>query len=375
MDEKSNDVNTDTDASAVSEATAQESQTEQQAQTEITGKENLQDVVSDVLKKHFPNGEEDKAHEESPVKELNQTKKDSEKKVEKKSESSEQVETGKDGEKEKEKKDEGKVEDKKPLTDEEVAKLPKRAQERIRELVNEKKEIETQFKEPATRMWNIEQFCQKNGINGTDFDNTFKLLALVRTNPQEGIKALEAEIAALKIATGQALPVDLQKKVDEGLVDPETAKEMARLRLEAQGRKTDAEKFQKQSQASTQQQLATATQQWEQSKMGIDPDFKPAAQNAPPGKYEMTFLMFKDKFFNGPPLYKIADAITLLEKCYAEVNSSIAQYTPRPRRQAPVRSSNSSSREEKQEPKIDITKPGWAKSVADGVLAKRGIER
>lgn len=362
-----NDVNTEAETSSASEAT-RESQTG--SQVELEGEGTLDDAIKNVMDKHFPDSEtETKEEEKSAVKELERTEEaEGEEKVEKKPEATKQ-----------ETKTQEQQVEKKELTEDEIAKLPKRAQERIRELVAEKNGIEekfkTQYAEPAGRMRNIETFCQKNNIDGGYFDKGVQLMALVRNDPQKGIAALEAELVALKQATGQMLPADLQKKVDEGLLDPETASETAKLRLEKTGRGNDQKLFQQQQAENIRQQISSATVSWEQTKMSTDPDFKKKTKDTEPdGKYEMVGRLFKDRFWNGAPLKTIADVVSLLEKCYEDTNASLKQFIPKPRViKKPVTSSHTQSRQE-EEP-INISKSGWARKVADGVLAKRGIER
>lgn len=131
MAETHDDVKTETDASTVSEAT-RESQTD-------TKNETLSDVVNGVLEKH---GIEHKVPEDGSVLKKNETEEDDEdSKVEDKEELNEEKEKGKKVEEKVEeakgkKEEQQKQEDvKTELTDEELSKYPKRAQERIRGLI------------------------------------------------------------------------------------------------------------------------------------------------------------------------------------------------------------------------------------------------
>ena len=355
MDENPNDVNKASETSPDAEVT-RELQTDTSKQDKP---ETLQDVVSGVLEKHGIQ-EENKSDEasESDVQKLNKTEGD------------EEQPPVKQEQKQDEKKEDAAVETPKPLTDEEIAKLPKRAQERIRELIDERKSLEAKYTEPATRMGNVERFCQESNITAIDFDNTLKLLALSKTKPAEAIPQIEALLSHLKQESGLSLQPDLQKKVDDGVLDAETAKEINRLRLSEQNGKRQSEQFQQQQRQGVQQQLAQAAMSWETQKKTVDPDFKPKAKaDAPDGVYEFTMLKCNQEFPNAK-LYTINDAVALLDRCYNSVKQSVTGFLPRPKpRKAPVHSNGSSHT--KEELKIDVTKPGWARQVAKAHLANR----
>lgn len=349
------DVNQEVETSSTSSATENSSQTSDAStqQDDNNQEPSLQDVVQDVLKKH---GIEDKTSE---------TKEEAK-------------ESGSKLEQDKGKKEEVKTEEtpsKTPQTDEEkeLANYPQRAQERIRGLISERKtlteQIEREYKPTVQRMQNIEQFCTKSNINAEDFHLALELTAAMKTNPQEGIKRLEEYLTNARQQVGLSLPPDLQQRVDDGKLSLEDAKEWAKSRIEAQGRKTQLETTVKQTQAQTQQQLVSSIESWKTTKTTSDPDFKPKKEaNSPDGKFELTMLKF-NQLWTTVPVYTVAEAVALLDRAYNEVSGSIKSFLPTPPRRRQVSSLKSSNGEH--EETIDTSKPGWARKVVQQTLGRR----
>ncbi len=369
---RSPDVNTESASSTESEAT-RESQDVKQTETSSTESSTeekdvkplptLQDEIKDLLEKS-------KAKKDSSTEQ---------KKEEKTEEKKEEVKA--------DKKDETKAEDstvkkedvkKEPdLLEQKDKELPKRAQERVREVISQRKEVEAQLeqvKPVAERMQKIETFCQQNGISAKDYDDALMLTALLKKNPAEGIKQLESKLSEFKIAIGEALPADLAAEVKEGTLSEAQAKREAKTRVEAAALKRQQEQS-TQSYAQRQyQELNSTLQTWMQSKTATDADYKPkASQDAPDGKFEIV----QDRFlamWNNPdkyPVRTVADAVKLMEKAYDSVNGFVKQHIPVTPVRRPVSSNGSRTKESKTEETIDITKSGWARKAVHAMLDER----
>jgi hypothetical protein len=349
-------VKADSGSTSESTATVQESQTDVKqvsdssaVQTDVKKEPTLQDVVADVLKKHEKKPDsstEKKEEEKSAVLEKNATE-----------------------EKTEAKKDE-KKEEPKPVAEED-AKFSPRANERIRELANKKTEFESKVKEYepiVQRMQGVERYCQTNNISTDEYKQSLELAALVKTNPQEAVKRLQGLVDTIRQSTGEALPPDLQKRVDDGLDSIETAKETAKLRLAVNGNKTQQERQQVEQQQRTQQELTQSLNSWSETRKLSDPDFKPkAGDTAPDGKYELVFSKFL-YYWNTKPVQTIQQAVALLDQAYNDVNNSIKSFIPTPKPRRTV-SSNGASTQQQQE-QIDVSKPGWARKIAAGLSSR-----
>lgn len=348
MPEPIQDVNTEVETSSTSSETEHSSQAQQTSQQQDVNQEpSLQDVVQGVLDKHKSTEVPDKTaakEDDSAVLKEN----DTQKKVEGKKEEPSTETTKKD--------------------EEDLSVYPQRAQERIRALVTEKKELEV-FKEKATqyepvvqRMQNIEQFCTRSNISADDFHMAMELTAAMKTNPQEGIKRLEEYLANAKQQVGLSLPSDIQQRVDEGKISLDDAKEWAKSRIEARGQKAQTENLVKQTQQQTQAQLTSSLKSWEITKGVSDPDFKPKAdKNAKDGKYEMVMTKF-DVLWRTVPVYNVSEAVALLDRAYNEVTDSIKSFLPTPPKRQQLSQTRSSSRQTDKQ--YDTRKPGWARELA-----------
>jgi hypothetical protein len=270
------------------------------------------------------------------------------------------------------------VEKKEPLTakqKDEDSRLDKNP--RFQEVLREKNEFKTKYEqaEPVVqRMRKIEEFCQKSNITAADYDSTIQLLATLKTNPTEGIKLLESKLTELKIAAGEALPADLAKEVAEGTLSEAQAKREAKTRVEASTIKQQQEQFHRQSQEQQFRQIDQAEQSWIQSKMATDVDYKPKSDpSLPDGKFEFVEKAFAS-YWNAPdkhPMYSAQDVIKYREKAYEDVQAFAKQFIPKPTVRRPVTSNGSRTKEQSEDDKIDITKPGWARDVGRRAAASR----
>jgi hypothetical protein len=311
----------------------------------------LQDVVKGVLDKHAkPDTSSEEKKEDSSILKSNET---SEKKEETKVE----------------KKDETKVE--KVVEKVDDAKLPFGKHPRFVELVGQKNAAESkvrEFEPIVQRMQNVEKFCQANKIEPSDYKEALEIAAMVKTNPQEAVKKLSQYVEALKQQTGESLPADLQKKVDDGLIHIDDAKEVAKLRLQVNGQRSQQERQQLEQQQRTQQELTTSLNSWGATKTLSDPDFKPkVSADAPDGKYELVFNKFL-YYWNTQPVQTVAQAVALLDKAYSDISGSLKSFLPPPPRKRPLTTNGSSTKQH--EETIDVSKPGWARKVAAGLSTR-----
>lgn len=138
------------------------------------------------------------------------------------------------------------------------------------------------YKESHERYQQIEHFMSINQLEAEEVARGFEIMALIRRDPEKALEALQPYVRDLEIATGRQLPDDLRKRVDDGVTDEDTARETARLRMEAQRRTAEADAARSQAQATVQQatvqQVQGAAAAVEQELRGTDPDF---ARKAP----------------------------------------------------------------------------------------------
>lgn len=217
--------------------------------------------------------------------------------------------------------------------------------DRFQEVARERTALKTQLEELSPMMnsyHGILDYCHKNGITPDQFQEVLSTQALINSNPQEALKKLLPLVEQLQGYVGNRLPEDLQKRVDDGKLEFEDAKEIAQLRAQ---RKFDEVRFKRsqeqqrneQQQELNRQYVATA-QQWEQAKRASDPDYRPKVRETDnDGLWEDVRKGFMAALnattASGAPLHPVstpAQMQQLMEQCYrAEKNKWVTSLTPK----------------------------------------------
>lgn len=148
-------------------------------------------------------------------------------------------------------------------------KLPFHNHPRWKEMISER----DAYRSDADQYRKITSFMSSNSLSVDEVREGFEVMALMKTNPAEAHKRISDYKARLDAFVGEKLPEALQKKVEEGFVDPDTAKEYARLQAEKQ--LVEARQVQHQQQQAAQAQVAMqqAVVNWEQQQQVKDPDW------------------------------------------------------------------------------------------------------
>jgi hypothetical protein len=286
--------------------------------------------------------------EDGSILSSNQTEKEGEKK--------EVPSTDKQEEKVEEK---GKEEDKSPVP-----------YERFQEVIRARQEHEAKVKEyePLVQAHkSIVEYCQTNQITEEQFQQGMEMLKLVNTDPIAARKALEPVWNQLNGLTGETLPDDLAKEVEEGLISAKNAKELARLRgqthIQSAKAQVSSQSFAKQKQAMFEKELSSSIGSWTVGKQSMDPEFKQkSGADAPDGKFEYVTDRFYKLMTVNPPK-TTADAIRLVEQAYNDVAKTFAAFKPRVQLSSKGVSSTKSFTTSTKEPKS-------IQDVVAGVLAK-----
>ena len=212
-------------------------------------------------------------------------------------------------------------------------KYPKRAQKRIRELVEEKKSLEVE----ATRYRNVETFLRDNGLAPDEAADGLQIMALAKTNPVEAWERIKPWVEKVAVAAGVIMPNDLQQQVQQGYLTRDAALELSKTRaklgaVEAQ-RQFEQQRAQEQAAMNYQQSIIGAATTWEQDRRVKDPNFEaklPALQR------EIAYLHATEGRPNTPEGVK-----DQCERAYKAVNAQVrgavaAQTAPARRAVSPV---------------------------------------
>lgn len=161
------------------------------------------------------------------------------------------------------------------------AKLPFHEHPRWKEVIAER----DGYKDDAGRFREVTNFMESNSLTGDEVTEGFAVMADLKSgDPARLSKAreyLSSRLTALDDALGNVLPDDLQERVDGGLVDVETAQELAKTRAADRLRTTQAaERERADAQEQTRNQVvaratanATAVDAWDKQQRQSDPDY------------------------------------------------------------------------------------------------------
>lgn len=343
LDVKSNDASSTSSASDRSVDQKTETLGSGPSQSPSSGKSETPESLEDFLAKKFETesdhaeseDEEDKDSPELGEEALDSTVESNEEDKEKK-ESKEDEEPSKDKKEDEEDKPETKIED-----------LPigkAVPYDRFKEVLTERNETKgklSEYEQDVKVYRGVVQFCNENGITDQQYTAAMEIQAAInRGDVKTALAKLQPVVDSLKLATGDKLPEDIQKWVDDG-GDLVVAKKWAADR----GSKTISENLQRensrrqnQSQADRMKtECSSASEQWLKDRVKTDPDFKPKSKATDPdGKFELVNMAFvakiserdaSGKYVN--PIQGATSMISLLEQSYKSIDG-IFKSTRRP---------------------------------------------
>lgn len=143
----------------------------------------------------------------------------------------------------------------------------------------ERDELRTQIQgleQEASQFRQIKDYLDEGGVSDQDAAMALQLVRLWYENPNAMFEQLERMRGELGSQLGLILPEDLQREVDQGLISPERASELAKARGSVQIANQQAERVTQQSQQQTQQaEVEYRTQlfqNWATQVSNTDPD-------------------------------------------------------------------------------------------------------
>jgi|TARA_R110002124_G_scaffold131691_1_gene294018 hypothetical protein len=157
--------------------------------------------------------------------------------------------------------------------DESFEDVPFNKHPRFKKLIEER----NSYKQGANQYNQIQSFLDQNSVSADEAATGLQIMALMKNNPAEALKALQPYVENLSVVTGSKIPQDIQSKVDDGYLDEDAARELSVSRMEAQRQKQMREQLEQQNAASTEQQnksyLAQTVTTWEEKTRQSDPDY------------------------------------------------------------------------------------------------------
>lgn len=209
-------------------------------------------------------------------------------------------------------------------------KVPLHKIERFREILEEKRQLRKQWDQvaPAVDKLNeINQAARLAGLTPDDLADFYAAPLLARQDPAKAREAISRLSAKLGLET-QPLPPELQRKVDDGYIDEESAREVVKARKEAEDARREAqirdEDRQREAAQQTGQKMAEAVDRFQKSVIESDPDYSPAVHKLV--RKELTRLMMVEGKPSSPD-----QAVALAEKAYKTVKDDLAPFRAPPK--------------------------------------------
>jgi len=200
------------------------------------------------------------------------------------------------------------------------------------------------FKADADAYHSMQDFMQTSNLTGDEVAVGFDVMALIKKATMGDLGAAEQargwfaeRLTVFDEMLGNHLPDDLRQKVEDGYVDEDVAKELAKERAKARNldnlRSQDLQKSEAERQADAEQktrtEVAFAIQSWEDGIKAKDPDY--ATKKAKLVETQVRALIQQ----NGTMPQTPDEARTLAENAYTAVNEQLKALIPRPRPIAP----------------------------------------
>jgi hypothetical protein len=221
------------------------------------------------------------------------------------------------------------------------ANLPFHNHPRWQALLAERDEL----REPAKRMGLIEDFMRDKGLSADEVAEGYEIMGLLKGGPEDLARTWFAErLGALDEALGNVLPDDLRQRVDEGLLDPDGAAELAqaraqtalRERQETERTAADARRTAEQDATAKTTAMATAVTAWEAKIKASDPDYPKKAK------------LIEDRCgsivrADGKAPTTPEEATALVERAHREITDEMKAVAPKPRPITPAPAGSSTT--------------------------------
>jgi len=203
--------------------------------------------------------------------------------------------------------------------------------ERFRAVLNENRALKgtnERYREMDSTLAAIGRDAQKMGMSQEDMAQLFAWPRLLASDPKAAVEVLQSFTAQWQEKIGHTLPSDLKQKVDDGVLDEDTAKEVAQLRagsaLEKTRHEAEAAETQRTSSAQRTREIHDSVNAYQAELKASDPDYTPE-------KHELvvdalTALVTK----HGVPT-TVADARGMAKAAYDSVTKRLQAFKPQPR--------------------------------------------
>lgn len=165
----------------------------------------------------------------------------------------------------------------------------------------------------------LQTYCETNQIGQSDLEEALQLAALVKKDPKAFRDKIMQYVDNIDITLGSKLPPDLAKKVEDGIIDEEHAKELSLYRMKLKHSELQNQSAAQRQQQQVQSQIATTLNTWQVSIVKSDVDFVT--------RYPLFEPIVKSMWMEKHPT-TAAEAIRIVEDANKKVKEQIAKFRP-----------------------------------------------
>ena len=209
-------------------------------------------------------------------------------------------------------------------------KVPFHNHPRWKELVAER----DGFRGDADQYRKITSFMQTNGLTSQEVAEGFQIMALMKTNPAEAHKKISEYKAKLDPFVGEKLSEEVSRKVEEGYIDEETAKELTRLKAEKELIDNRQKAALEQQAVQSRDAIRSTVVTWEQQMKAKDPDWSAKQELVT----DQVKLMLQAEQPSNPE-----EALALVERAHSIIAERLRRFVPKRQPVNPVTSATSST--------------------------------
>lgn len=130
-----------------------------------------------------------------------------------------------------------------------------------------------QYRSSHEQWGQLTEYMERSNLSMDEANTGFQIMALMKNDPHKALEALAPYVSQLQEVTGASLPPDLQERVENGYVDEDTARELARMRHQDRSMRSQAEQARQQAHQRVVSDVQTSLNGLESEWKGSDPDW------------------------------------------------------------------------------------------------------
>lgn len=179
-------------------------------------------------------------------------------------------------------------------------------------------------RDKATQFDAISDYMTESNLTPEEVNQGFIIMAAIRNDPAKALRMLTDTVGNLRKITGDELPEEVSKLVDDGEMSEAAARDLSRTRAELARQQSrhqeEASHRQRQSQADSHQQIIGAVEGWEQQIATRDPDYQA----------KRSLVLQNIRLANlESPAANAREALAIAEAAYAKATETVRSFQPK----------------------------------------------